>query len=125
MNFLRLFINWLKICITSAMFSVKINEALKGYFLGKSGLCQVDPLSPFLFVLAMEILTAYLKRSTTVGSFKHHWKIKDMDLTHLIFANDILLFSKGNVNSVSTLMNAIREFSEVLDLKVNPSKSSI
>ncbi|GJX80283.1 uncharacterized protein Tco_0328432 [Tanacetum coccineum] len=49
-------------CVTSTSFSVSINGSLYGFFKGKRGLHQGDPLSPYLFTLVMEILTLTLKR---------------------------------------------------------------
>jgi hypothetical protein len=94
-------VSWIKECVTSPRFSICLNGSLVGYFEGKKRLRQGDPLSPYLFVLAMEILSRILAATTGPGSgFKYHPNCLKMKLTHLYFADDLLIFSEASQNSI-------------------------
>lgn len=123
MNFPVKFVHWIRICITSAMFSIKINGSLEGYFKGYSGLRQGDPISPYLFVIAMEILHSCLKKYTATEEFKFHWRTQEVKLNHLVFADDIFLFCNGDLQSVTALNSGLRAFSSISGLMPNQSKS--
>lgn len=123
MNFPKIFIDWVYNCITTAMFSVKVNGSLEGFFKGASGLRQGDPLSPYLFVIAMEVLTGCLKQFTASAEFKPHWRTKEIALSHLIFADDVFLFCRGEENSVQILQVAMDLFFSISGLQPNLGKS--
>ncbi|CAA7042279.1 unnamed protein product [Microthlaspi erraticum] len=65
-------IGWIRSCISTPSFSVSINGINSGYFKGKTGLRQGDPLSPILFVMAMNVLSLMLNRVAIDGIFKYH-----------------------------------------------------
>jgi hypothetical protein len=119
------FVSWIKECITSPKFSICLNGTLVGYFEGKKGLRQGDPLSPYLFVLAMEVFSRIMNVSTgTDSGFKFHPYCFKVKLIHLCFADDLLIFSEASLSSINVIKAALMEFEDLSGLKANTLKSS-
>ncbi|KAL0288048.1 UNVERIFIED_CONTAM: hypothetical protein Sradi_7109300 [Sesamum radiatum] len=120
------FISWVEQCITTVAFSISLNGSLHGFFPGTRGIRQGDPLSPYLFVIVMEIWRILLKiRTQNADSFQYHWKCHELGILNLCFADDVLIFCAGTINSVRTIKETLLEFAEISGLRVNPGKSSI
>ncbi|KAL2238095.1 UNVERIFIED_CONTAM: putative mitochondrial protein [Sesamum indicum] len=111
--------------VSCSSFSVALNGSLHGFFPGKKGLRQGDPMSPALFLLCMEYFSRLVKRKTTNSDFNFHPKCEKLKITHLIFADDLMLFSRGDLRSIHVLMECLQEFRDTSGLTVNTSKSSI
>ncbi|KAL0297832.1 UNVERIFIED_CONTAM: hypothetical protein Scaly_3082300 [Sesamum calycinum] len=125
-NFPTHFITLIVQCVSTASFSVSLNGAIHGFFKGGRGLRQGDPMSPYLFVLVMEVGSALLRyRVQQSPQFQYHWKCKDLGLINLCFADDVLLFCKADIPSIKLLTETLSEFATFSGLKVNPSKSQI
>ncbi|XP_070045701.1 uncharacterized protein [Nicotiana tomentosiformis] len=59
------------------------------------GFRQGDPMSPFLFSIVMEHLSRSLKTLKEEKQFKYHPKCSKLNVTHMCFADDLLMFAKG------------------------------
>ncbi|XP_074283846.1 uncharacterized protein LOC141608385 [Silene latifolia] len=120
------FVTWVMGCIASTWFSLKINGDLCGFFPGKSGVRQRDPLSPYIFVLSLEILSRQLRRLSLLHQVSLHPKCAKLRLNHLIFADDLMILMRGDVPSVVVVVaRYLDEFAKVSGLHANPAKTSI
>ncbi|KAE8690635.1 hypothetical protein F3Y22_tig00110893pilonHSYRG00157 [Hibiscus syriacus] len=119
------FIDWIVSCYTDARYSIVLNGSLVGYFKGAKGIRQGDPLSPTLFVLVMNVLSNILNKAALKGIFAFHPKCRKIGLTHLSFADDLLIFCKGNLESVMGVIIVLDCFYEYSGLKLNAGKCEI
>ncbi|XP_013617230.1 PREDICTED: uncharacterized protein LOC106323691 [Brassica oleracea var. oleracea] len=71
-SFPLLFITWIKECITSPRFSIAINGELAGFFPGQKGLRQGDSISPYLFIMIMEVLSKLLGKAADEEGMNLH-----------------------------------------------------
>ncbi|CAN1133422.1 LINE-1 reverse transcriptase homolog [Linum perenne] len=125
MNIPSQFIDWVRTCLQTTMFSVLINGSPFGYFSAKSGVRQGDPLSPSLFVIVMECLHCLLRRAGDAGILSYHPCCKKLKIHHLCFADDLLLFSNGSLRGLKAIMDILESFYLLTGLQVNPFKSEI
>ncbi|CAH9084953.1 unnamed protein product [Cuscuta europaea] len=120
-----LFVGWIMECVTTASFSVSLNGILHGFFKGKRGIRQGDLMSPMLFVLCLEYFSRLLTMKSKVSDFNHHPLCGSLCITHLAYADDLMLFSRGDKYSIGILVEALKEFGDVSGLRVNHNKSNI
>lgn len=125
LGFPYLFSSWVLECVSMAAYSLIINGNMCGFFKGRRGLRQGDLMSPFLFVLCLEYLSRSLNVAIADSEFNFHPKGKKLRISHLAFADDLMLFAKGDAPSISIIMDCLRDFEDKLGLQTNALKSSI
>ena len=118
-------IQWIRACICSPSFSLSINGVTTGYFKGRTGLRQGDPLSPILSVMMMNIFSMMLNKTAEMGSFGLNPGCEAQQLTHLCFADDLLIFIEGTQSSVEGVLRVLLDFKRMSGLAVNISKTTM
>jgi hypothetical protein len=117
---------WIMTCITSSSFSMSINGNVHGYFRGKRGLRQGDPISPYIFTMVMEILTLILQHDVRIdSSFKFHNRCEKQKIINLCFADDLFLFARADRGSVDCVLNSLSSFTCMSGLVPNIHKSTV
>lgn len=121
MGFTRKWISWIKQCTGSPSYSIVVNDAPNGYIVSSRGLRQGDPLSPYLFTLAMEAFTVLVEIEVKKGSIC--LPRTNYGVSNLIFADDVLVFCRGDCSSLSTVANVFKTFADLSGLITNKDKS--
>ncbi|XP_074266664.1 uncharacterized protein LOC141589943 [Silene latifolia] len=125
LQFPRRMIGWIMQCVSTPSYTLSLNGNQFGYFKGKRGLRQGDPISPLLFTLCLEYFTRILDLVTVTQNFRFHPMCKALKLCHLAFADDLLIFCRGDSDSVTVIMRALTTFSNASGLHINKDKSDI
>ena len=119
------FVSWIRACITSPQFSISLNGALEGYFQGARGLRQGDPLSPYLFLIAMEFFSRVFKKKIEGSGFTYHPRCNQPLISHVCFADDLFILCSPNACSFQIIHQALQEFHKYSGLQPNGRKSII
>ncbi|XP_050212856.1 uncharacterized protein LOC126664492 [Mercurialis annua] len=126
MNFDPIWIKWITSFFGSAQLSVLINGSPSKNFNMGRGVRQGDPISPMLFVLAVEGLKAIFSNANHLGLIDGiHVGNYAEPISILQFADDTLLFIPNNLEMVRNLLRILRCFELISGLQINFQKSAI
>ncbi|KAJ9559906.1 hypothetical protein OSB04_005066 [Centaurea solstitialis] len=126
MGFGSKWIGWIRGCLQSASTSVLINGSPTEEFRMNRGLRQGDPLSPYLFLMAGEVLQQMILIACEKGLFKGiKLASSKRNLSLLQFADDALIFGKWTNKNIVSLSKILNCFYEVSGLRINFSKSKL
>ncbi|VFQ87364.1 unnamed protein product [Cuscuta campestris] len=97
----------------SSHFTILINGHHTKAFKPKRGLKQGDPLSPLLFILASEAFSRTIKKETTFGALSPYYLGRHYTpITHLAFADDLILFTKGDSPTVTSIKLLLSDYED-------------
>ncbi|XP_028080539.1 uncharacterized protein LOC114282098 [Camellia sinensis] len=124
-NFDHNFIELIMYCVTTVSSAVIWDGVPLQEFIPARGLRQGDPLSPYLYVLCLERLSNMISFQADHKTWKGvETSRKGPKLTHLFFADDLMLFGQATSNC-STIMKVMNEFCDIPGLKINHHKSKL
>ncbi|CAA7048764.1 unnamed protein product [Microthlaspi erraticum] len=119
------FIDWILECISTPTFSVVVNGQSSGFFKSTKGLRQGDSLSPYLFVLTMEVFSRLLKSRFDSDYIVHHPRTSELKISHLMFADDVMIFFDGSSSSLHGISETLDDFSSWSGLCMNQEKTHL
>jgi hypothetical protein len=119
--------SWIAHCISLMHFLVLVNSTPSGFFSSSCGIRQGDPLSPLLFVIVMEALSKLFSITVQRG-FLSGFSVGSgsngvINISHLLFADDTLVFCGVNLDHLLYLRMLLLSFEAVSGLKINLDKS--
>ena len=115
----------IEICMSTAHFLMVMNGESRGLFPSFKGLLQGDPLSFYLFVLSIKVLGSILREVSQNSRFWYHWQCQQSVITHLYFADDLMIFYQANINSIGIVRKALNDFATLFGLITNLEKTHV
>ncbi|XP_065634479.1 uncharacterized protein LOC136069649 [Quercus suber] len=113
-------------CVTSVSYSVKINRKPGGKIIPSRGIRQGDPLSPYLFLLCAEGLSALIKKSVDKGDMEGVTVCRGAPhLSHLFFADDSIIFCKATIEECNTIQRILGVYEQASGQQLNRTKTAL
>lgn len=112
-EFSEKWIQWINQCISTVSYKTVIHGKLTDSITPTVGLCQGDPLSPYLFMFCMDILSRMLIMAKNTKLIQGIRIAQNMpSISHLFFANDAMLLFKSTSESCKHIVDILKRFGE-------------
>ena len=113
-------------CVSTVVYKIKVNDSYTQRIFPQRGLRQGDPLSPYLFIICAEGLSAMLQKA------EHEGKIEGIKIcrgapkvNHLFFADDSLILMRVRESDALELRRTPEVYEKASGQVINREKSSI
>lgn len=121
-NFIKLIMS----CVTTTSTPILINGNPTNYFKPSWDIRQGDPLSPYLFILCLEMLSRSINTAVDYRSWQSISLASRCPLiSHLFFAYDIILTAKITPLTCNSIIDTLNHFTAHSGQNINFHKSKI
>jgi len=117
-NFGSEFVKWIQICYTDISSCVVNYKQASPYFKIEKGVRQGDPLSPYLFILATEIMSIYIRNNENIRGLMYG----NSEIKLVAYADDTTIFVKDQ-NDAKHIFSFLNKFEKYSGLKMNKHKT--
>lgn len=126
LGFKRCWIELIMRCVSTVKYQIKVNHDTTEIITPQRGLRQGDPLSPYLFLICAEGLSAMLHEAEMRGSLGGIKICREApSVSHLLFADDSLLLMEAKAESAHEVNKILNSYETASGQMINKDKSSI
>ena len=113
-------------CVTSVKYAIRINGQPCGQIQPTQGLRQGDPLSPYLFLICAEGLSALLHCAAQKNAIKGvAASARGPRVSHLFFTDDSLVFGRATMSEATKIQRILKVYELSSGQRLNCSKTSL
>ena len=126
MGFCERWISLIMMCVTTVSYEILINGEPRGKITPSRGLRQGDPISPYLFLLCAEGLSALIRKKEALGLLRGVGVSKQApSVSHLFFADDSIIFCRATLEECKQVAEVLDTYEKVSGQKINKDKTSL
>ncbi|KAJ4776940.1 hypothetical protein LUZ62_061197 [Rhynchospora pubera] len=125
-GFPPIFVSWINVCISSASFAILINGSADGFITPTRGLRQGCALSPYLFILCMDVLNRMLDYKVHSDLIRGLTISRNAPpITTILYDDDLLVCGLAEQQEVQQVKDTVEDFCAMSGQKIGIEKSRI
>ena len=126
MGFEERLISLIMMCVTTVSYLVLINGEPRGTIIRSRGLCQRDPISPYLFLLCAKGLSAMIRKKEAVGMIREVSVSRQApSISHLFLTDNYIIFCREAMEECKHVTSMLDVYEKESGQKLNREKTSL